>query len=123
MVSVHLQTGRKAPPMQSWFFLFGAILFEVSGTMSMKFSEGFSKPIPSVLIFVFYGIAFFALTLALKKIDISIAYAVWSGLGTALIACIGIFYFHEPVSAVKILCIGLIIAGAAGLHYTGLRHG
>ena len=91
--------------------------------MSMKFSEGFSKPIPSVLIFVFYGIAFFALTLALKKIDISIAYAVWSGLGTALIACIGIFYFHEPVSAVKILCIGLIIAGAAGLHYTGLRHG
>ena len=53
--------------MQSWILLFTAIFFEVSGTLSMKFSDGFSRLIPSVLIFIFYGCSFFALTMALKK--------------------------------------------------------
>ena len=57
----------------------------------MKMSEGFSKLIASVLIFVFYAASFVPLTFALKKIDVSIAYAVWSGFGTALITMIGIF--------------------------------
>lgn len=108
--------------MQSWILLFAAILFEVSGTLSMKFSDGFSKLIPSVLIFVFYGISFVALTMALKKIDVSTAYAIWSGVGTALIACFGFFYFHEPASAIKIVCLVLIIVGVVGLHYSGLQH-
>lgn len=108
--------------MQSWIFLFAAILFEVSGTLSMKFSEGFSRLIPSVLIFVFYGISFFALTMALKKIDVGITYAIWSGVGTALIACFGFFYFHEPVSAIKIVCIGMIIVGVTGLCFSGVQH-
>lgn len=102
--------------MQSWLYLICAIVFEVAGTSSMKLSEGFTRLVPSVLIFVFYAISFVALTLALKKIDVSIAYAIWSGIGTILIAVIGFIYFNEPVTAVKMASIGLIIAGVVGLN-------
>ena len=72
--------------MQSWLYLAGAILLEVAGTSCMKLSEGFTKLIPSVLIFIFYGLSFVGLTIALKKIDVSIAYAVWAGIGTILVS-------------------------------------
>ena len=83
--------------MQSWIFLAGAIVLGVAGTSSMKLSEGFSKFAPSVFIFVFYGLSFVSLTFAIKEIDISIGYAVWPGIGTALIAAIGFLYFKEPL--------------------------
>ena len=67
----------------TWLYLILAILLEVSGTTCMKLSEGFTKLVPSVLIFVFYTASFGMLTLALKRIDVSVAYAVWSGMGTA----------------------------------------
>jgi small multidrug resistance pump len=105
--------------MQYWFFLAGAIALEVAGTTSMKLSEGFSKLVPSVLLFVFYAASFVALTLALKKIEVSVAYAVWSGVGTALIAAIGILYFREAVSALKLVSILLIIVGVVGLNFSG----
>lgn len=102
--------------MTSWILLVAAILFEVAGTTSMKLSAGFTKIIPSVLIFVFYALAFGALTLTLKKLDVSVVYAIWSGLGTALISVIGIVYFRESVNAAKIASICLIIAGVVGLN-------
>ena len=85
----------------------------------MKLSVGFTKFTPSVLMFVFYVASIAMLTLAVKKFDISMVYAVWSGLGTALIAAIGILYFREAVSAVKIISIMLIIIGVVGLHLGG----
>jgi small multidrug resistance pump len=108
--------------MQHWFFLAAAIALEVAGTTSMKLSDGFTKLIPSVLLFVFYAASFVALTFALKKIDVSIAYAVWSGFGTALIATIGILFFRESVSWLKLACILLIILGVVGLNFTGTKH-
>ncbi len=108
--------------MQSWLYLTGAIILEVAGTSCMKFSEGFSKLIPSVLIFVFYGLSFVGLTIALKKIDVSITYAVWAGIGTALIAVIGILYFKEPLTLVKVISIFLIIIGVIGLSLGGVKH-
>ena len=84
--------------MQNWLALISAILFEVAGTTPMKLSAGLTKLVPSVLIFLFYGCAIVSLTLALKKIEISVAYAVWSGLGTALIAVIGMVWFREPIT-------------------------
>lgn len=99
-----------------WVYLITAILFEVSGTVSMKLSEGFSKTVPSVSMFVFYLLSLTALTFALKKFEVSIAYAIWAGLGTALISVIGILYFKEPMTLVKIGSIVLIIIGVAGLH-------
>lgn len=108
--------------MNHWLFLICAILFEVSGTTCMKISYGFTRMIPSLLMFVFYGLSFVSLTFAIKKFDVSVAYAVWSGMGTALIAAIGILYFKEPLTAVKIVCTVLIIAGVAGLNYSGSGH-
>jgi small multidrug resistance pump len=107
--------------MQSWIILSVAIVLEVAGTNCMKLSQGFSRLIPSVLIFVFYGLSFVGLTIALKKIDVSIAYAVWAGIGTALIAFIGMFYFKEPLTLVKILSILLILIGVVGLNLGGVK--
>ena len=101
--------------MHHWLFLSGAILLEVAGTISMKLSEGFTRPIPSVLIFVFYIVSFVALTFALEKIEVSTAYTIWAGVGTALIAIIGLVYFGEPATAIKFISIILIIIGVIGL--------
>ncbi|MDM7920606.1 MAG: multidrug efflux SMR transporter [Methanosarcina sp.] len=102
--------------MNHYYLLLLAIMFEVCGTTCMKLSEGFSKLIPSVLIFVFYAVSFFFFTLALKGIDVSIAYAIWAGLGTALITVVGIFWFREPASALKLISLVVVIAGVIGLH-------
>jgi len=107
--------------MQHWFWLMSAICLEVAGTTSMKLSEGFQRLLPSVFILVFYGMSLAALTLALRRIDVSVAYAIWSGLGTALIALVGIAYFKEPANLVKWLSIGLIILGVIGLNLSNTR--
>lgn len=108
--------------MHHWLLLAGAILFEVAGTTAMKLSEGFTRLLPSALLVVCYAFSFGALTLALKKIDVSVAYAIWSGLGTALIALIGVLVFREPVNAMKIASLALIIAGVVGLNLAGAQH-
>ena len=100
----------------SWLYLVVAIVLEVFGTTSMKLSEGFTKVLPSILMFVLYGFSLGALALALKKIDVSVAYAVWSGLGTALIAVVGILWFRESAGVLKIISLGLIIMGVIGLN-------
>ena len=108
--------------MQHWFFLISAILLEVAGTTAMKFSEGFTKLVPSVLMAVLFLSSLAMLTLALKKFEIGMAYAIWSGLGTALIAVLGIYLFNETASLMKFFSILLIIAGAVGLNLSGANH-
>lgn len=105
-----------------WFFLVMAILSEVAGTVCMKLSAGFSKTLPSVLMWVFYGICFAFLAFTLKKIDVGVAYAIWSGVGTALIAAVGVIYFREPFTLIR--CIGLltIIVGVIILNLSGSSH-
>ena len=103
-------------------YLVLAIFLEVSGTTCMKLSQGFTRFTPSLLIFVCYGISFGAMALALKTIDVSIAYAVWAGVGTALIALIGMLWFREPVTGAKILSLGCIVAGVIGLNLSGGGH-
>lgn len=106
----------------SWIFLILAIVLEVAGTICMKLSEGFTRFTPSILLFVFYGMSFAFVTISLKKIDLGVTYAVWSGLGTALITIIGIYYFKEPSSLIKFASIGLIILGLIGLNVGGEGH-
>ena len=101
--------------MKCWIIIGVAIMLEVSGTVSMKLSDGFSKLWPSIFIFIFYAASFVALTVTIKKIDISVAYAIWSGVGIALIALVGILYFKEAATMLKFASIFLIIAGVAGL--------
>lgn len=97
------------------FYLLLAITLEVAGTASMKLSQGFTHLIPSISIFVCYLFSFVFLTLTLKRLEVSIVYAIWSGLGTLFIAIIGVCFFHEPVTLVKMLSLGCIIAGVVGL--------
>lgn len=94
-----------------------AIIFEVAGTTSMKFSDGFTKLVPSVLLLIFYLGSLVFLTLALKRIDVSVAYAVWSGLGIVIISIIGLFYFNEHLSLAKVIAILLIIIGVITLSF------
>ncbi len=105
-----------------WLYLSLAIIFEVGGTTCMKLSEGFSKPLYGVAIFVLYGISFAMLTLALKKIELSISYAIWAGVGTAAIALIGYIWFKEPMGALKIASIAMIVLGVVGLNLARGTH-
>lgn len=102
-----------------WIQLTLAIVFEVAGTTCMKLSAGFTKPAAAAGMVLFYTACFFFLTLALKKIEVSVAYAIWSGVGTALIASIGVLYFREPLTAVKIIGLLAIIFGVVALNFEG----
>lgn len=105
-----------------WVFLSLAIMLELSGTVSMKLSESFSRLVPSVLMFFFYGASFTFLNFALGYIDVSTAYAVWSGVGIVLIALVGYFVFHERLSLASILWIVVIVAGVIGLNISNKGH-
>jgi small multidrug resistance pump len=104
-----------------WTYLALAILFEVAGTTCMKLSAGFSKPLPSLLMGLFYCTCFYFLTLCLKKVDLSVAYAIWSGVGMALIGAIGAVYFREPITLLKVVGTLAIIGGVVALNVAGGR--
>jgi small multidrug resistance pump len=98
-----------------WLALAGAIALEIAGTVSMKLSHGFSRPVPSVMLFVFYALSFALMTVAVKKIDMSVSYAIWSGVGTATIALIGVGAFGERLTPVQVASLVAIIGGVIGL--------
>jgi small multidrug resistance pump len=99
--------------------LLGAILAEVLGTTSMKFSAGFTRLWPSLGTLVGYLIAFFLLAQTLKTMSVGTAYAIWAGLGTATIALIGIAFLGEVANAARIGGILLVIAGVVLLNLGG----
>jgi small multidrug resistance pump len=103
-------------------FLALSIVTEVGGTTSMKLSEGFTKPAFTALIFIFYGISFYCFSLAIKRIDFGAAYAIWAGLGTALIVLVGVVYFRDGMDMIKAISLAAIIAGVIGLNLTGADH-
>ena len=106
----------------SWVFLILAIVFEISGATCMKLSAGFSKLIPSILAFFLYASSVAAFIYALKGIHLSFAYAVWAGVGVLAIGAIGILYFKEPVSVLKIVSIVLISTGMVTFYLSGTTH-
>lgn len=101
---------------QAWTLLSIAIAFEIVGTTCMKLSHGFTHLAPSITMFACYGMAFACNTFATKTLDLSVTYAVWSGVGTVATAAIGILYFKEPGTAIKLVSITLIVIGVMGLH-------
>ena len=94
--------------MSGWTYLFLAILSEVLASSALKASQGFSRLLPVV---GGYGLAFYFLSLALKTVPLSLAYAVWAGVGTAAIALIGAFFFGEAISPKGWLGIALVAVG------------
>ncbi len=101
--------------MFAWLMLLATILLEVAGSTMMKLANGFTEFWPSVGVFVFYSAALAGLTIVLKYIDLSIAYAIWAGAGTALVAVIGIVIFRESVTALKLVSLLFVIVGVVGL--------
>jgi small multidrug resistance pump len=106
----------------SWLLLVASIVLEVLGTVSMKLSEGFSRPLYSALVVVFYTLSIAGLALVLKRIDVSVAYAVWSGLGTAFIAMVGVSVFSEALTVVKVVALVLIVVGVVMLNMVSPMH-
>lgn len=102
----------------AWAYLTLAIVFEVAGTTSLKMSEGFARLVPTLMILPAYAISFGFLGFAIREIPISVAYAIWSAVGTAAIAAIGIVLFREPITLAKVAFIGIIIIGVVGLQLT-----
>ena len=102
-----------------WLMFALTVVFEVGGTTCLKLSEGFSKITPYILIFIFYGLSFAAAAMAVKRMDISYFYAVLATLGIVMVSIIGITYFKEPFSLIKMVSIGLIVIGVAGLQFNG----
>ena len=88
---------------------------EIFWAVGLKMSEGFSKFLPSVITVGGIIASFFFLSIALKKLPLSVAYAIWTGIGTAGTVLFGIFYFHEPTSMAHLICVAMIICGIIGL--------
>jgi small multidrug resistance pump len=105
-----------------WVFLLTAIFLEICGTTCMKLSLGMTRLVPTIAMFLLYVGSLGALALALKQWDISVAYAIWSGLGTAIIAVIGILVFQESYSLLKCAGILLVIAGIVMINMAGASH-
>ena len=103
--------------MIAWLFLLGAIGFEVVGTMVLKYASINQSPIYSIITAIGYIISFVFLYYAIKKIDMGTAYAIWAGVGTAIIAVSGVFLFGENMSFLKAVFLLFIIIGAVGLKY------
>jgi small multidrug resistance pump len=98
-----------------------AIASEVIATVALKSSEGFSRPLPAAIVVVGYGISFFLLALVLKHMSVGTTYAVWSAVGTAAIAIVGIVAYGEGANLLKIASLGLIILGVVGLNAAGAQ--
>lgn len=102
--------------MKGYIALAGAIVTEVFGTTMLKISEGFTNLFPSIGVIIGFGLAFYLLSLSLKSIPLSLAYAIWSGVGTALTALIGILIWNDPFNLITLLGLFLIIGGVVLLN-------
>nr|WP_317632330.1 multidrug efflux SMR transporter [uncultured Flavobacterium sp.] len=107
-----------------YLYLGLAIIFEVIGSSFLKASEGFSKLIPSVVVIVTYVIAFYCLSLSIKTIPLSIAYAIWAGVGIILTVLVSIFIFKQAIDIPAIIGIAFIITGVLIINYfSKVAHG
>lgn len=99
----------------AWVILLVAGLFEVGWAIGLKYTEGFTRPVPTVLTLISMVVSLGLLGLALKHLPIGTAYAVWTGVGAVGTAVLGIVLFGESTAMARVVCIGLIVAGIVGL--------
>jgi quaternary ammonium compound-resistance protein SugE len=104
----------------AWIVLFFAGLFEIAWAVGLKYADGFTRPLPSLITGVCLLVSMALLALSLRTLPLGTAYAVWTGIGTLGTAALGIWLFREPATAVRLLCIALILVGIAGLKLTAV---
>lgn len=105
----------------AWVVLFIAGVFEVGWAVGLKYSEGFTRPGPTLATGAAILISMGLLGVAVRTLPLGTAYAVWTGIGTVGTALLGILLFREPATAARLFCIALIVAGIAGLRLTTVR--
>ena len=103
----------------AWVYLFIAGLFEIGWAIGLKYTDGYTKLMPTVLTICAMIASVITLGWALKEIPIGTGYAVWTGIGTVGTAILGIILFAEPATAIRLACIGLIVTGIVGLKVVG----
>jgi len=103
----------------SWLYLTVAGVLEIVWAIGLKYTEGFTRLVPSVITIAAMVASVWFLALALRTIPLGTGYAVWTGIGAVGAAALGIVLFSEPASAARLACIGLVIAGILGLKLTG----
>jgi quaternary ammonium compound-resistance protein SugE len=103
-----------------WLIVLAAGLFETGFAVSLKLSQGMTRLWPTVSFAACALMSFFLLTIALRKLEVGTAYAVWTGIGAAGAALTGMILLGDAVSALKLVSIGLILAGVIGLHLSGV---
>ncbi|CAM3574845.1 MULTISPECIES: multidrug efflux SMR transporter [Pseudoalteromonas] len=99
----------------SWLLLVFAGLLEVVWAIGLKFTNGFTKPVPSIITLVAMAASFYFLSVALRTLPLSVAYSVWVGIGMLGSIIVGFVYFKEPLSSLKLLSLLLIVIGIIGL--------
>ncbi len=99
----------------AWLYLFVAGLFEVGWAIGLKYTDGFSRPVPTLLTVASMVVSLGLLGLALKTLPVGTAYAIWTGVGALGTAILGIVLFGEPATALRLACLGLIVGGIVGL--------
>ena len=102
----------------AWVWLVLAGLLEVVWAVGLKYSEGFTRLVPSVVTAVSAAASFWLLAIALKHIPLGTGYVIWVGIGAVGTALVGMWLFQEPATAARLVCIGLIVAGIIGLKLT-----
>jgi small multidrug resistance pump len=102
--------------MRAWTYLAIAIVAEVVATSALKAAAGFTRPGPSAVVVVGYGVAFYFLSLTLQSIPVGVTYAIWSGVGIVLITLVAWLWYGQALDAAALLGLGLIVAGVAVLN-------
>ncbi|HDX8590254.1 TPA: quaternary ammonium compound efflux SMR transporter SugE [Aeromonas dhakensis] len=103
----------------SWLLLLLAGLFEVAWAIGLKYTDGFSRPLPTLLTLSAMGVSVLLLAMAVKQLPLGNAYAVWTGIGAVGTVLMGIWLFNEPATLARVLCLLLIIGGILGLKFIG----
>ena len=101
----------------AWVYLVIAGLFEITWAIGLKYAEGFTRLVPSVITIIGMILSVVLLGLALRELPVGTGYAVWTGIGTVGAAILGMILFQEPATAIRLGCIGLIVAGIIGLKF------
>ena len=102
----------------AWTYLFLAGICEIGWAIGLKYTEGFSRLVPSLLTFAAMALSMALLGLALRTLPVGTAYVIWTGIGAVGTAALGIYLFREPATAMRLACIGIIVIGIVGLKFT-----
>lgn len=105
-----------------WLFVGFAIIAEIIAALALRFSNGFSKPVPTLLALGAFGSAFYAISLALVLLPVSVVYPIWAGGGTAGVALLGIMALHEKMNAWKIIGVSMVVMGIVVLNIASTGH-